>query len=43
MINLILKNKMESVESKEVIDNLENIIDSVKKIVPEENNILFNE
>jgi hypothetical protein len=43
MINLILKNKMESVESKEVIDNLENIIASVKKIVPEENNILFND
>lgn len=43
MVNLILKNKMESVESKEVTENLENIIASVKKIVPEEKNILFNE
>ncbi len=43
MINLILKNKIESIENKEVIDNLESIINSVKKIVPEEKNILFNE
>lgn len=43
MINLILKNKMENVENIEVIDNLENIIASVKKIIPDDKNILFNE
>lgn len=43
MINLILKNKSENVENIEVIDNLENIIDSVKKIIPDEKNVLFNE
>lgn len=43
MINLILKNKMESVENIEVIDNLESIIASVKKIIPDEKNILFND
>lgn len=43
MINLILKNKMESVENIEVIDNLESIIASVKKIIPDDKNILFND
>lgn len=43
MIDLILKNKAESIENKVVIDNLKKIVLSVKEIIRDRDNIVFNE
>jgi hypothetical protein len=42
MIDFILKNKAENIENEEVIDNLENIVQAVKKIITKDDNINFN-
>ncbi|MDD3302818.1 MAG: AAA family ATPase [Candidatus Gracilibacteria bacterium] len=42
IIDLILKNKIENVESQEILTNLENIVNSVKQIISKDDNIQFN-